>query len=34
MADLNTISSILSRIKVATDLGRLIKDSDVSLEKA
>jgi hypothetical protein len=34
MADLNTISSILSRIKVATDLARLIKDRDVSLEKA
>jgi hypothetical protein len=34
MADLNTISSILSSINVATDLARLIKDSDVSLEKA
>jgi hypothetical protein len=34
MPDLTTISTLLGSIKTATDLAKLIKDSDVSLEKA
>lgn len=32
--DVTSISSVLSSIKTATDIAKLIKDSDVSLEKA
>lgn len=34
MTDIATISSILSSIKTATDIAKLIKESDISLEKA
>lgn len=34
MADLTTISTILSSVKAATEIAKLIKDSDLSLEKA
>jgi len=34
MPDLTTISSILGSIKTATDIARLLKESDISLEKA
>jgi hypothetical protein len=32
--DMTSISTVLSSIKTATDIAKLIKDSDVSLEKA
>ncbi len=34
MADFAAISSILSSVKTATDIAKLLKDSDLSLEKA
>jgi hypothetical protein len=34
MVDIASISSALSGIKTATDIAKLIKDSDISLEKA
>lgn len=32
--DLNSITTVLSSLKTATDIAKLIKDSDLSLEKA
>lgn len=34
MADLASISAVLSSVKTATDLARIIKDSDISLSNA
>lgn len=34
MADMAVISAILGSVKAATDIAKLIKDSDLSLEKA
>ena len=34
MADLATITTILGNIKVATDIAKAIRDSDVSIERA
>ena len=32
--DISSVTAVLSSIKTATDIARLIKDSDLSLEKA